>query len=462
VDLEIPAGRLGARNNHSITGHLFLWESSKGSADKLPSGAPLASESFPMTLHMPVRHREHKLLLTGSNATDSAGESWPEGDVPHLRPRLGIHIVKASSGFPRSRFPPEMQRAVVQRGQRLAYRPIVWVDDLSILHKDFTPLSSNSSMPDPTIPLEVKPINLGFYRLLRRFAESMNQMKSMGMTEKDLEQVKELFAGTRWQWLLATFVVSILHSFFSFLAFKNDVGFWRGRTNMEGLSARSFMANFACQVIIFLHLLEGRQTSIIILAEVAIGVAIEAWKVSKIMAARGMANLGYWRGGQKPADNRSKRDLETDEYDAYATRMLSYVMYPLVALYGLYCLVYLPQRSWLGWLLATLSSGVYMFGFITMTPQLYINYKLKSVAHLPWRAFMYKAFNTFIDDVFAFAIAMPMTHRLACLRDDIVFFIYLYQRYLYPIDKTRVNEFGIAYEELREDEQKAPEQKKQD
>lgn len=69
------------------------------------------------------------------------------------------------------------------------------------------------------------------------------------------------------------------------------------------------------------------------------------------------------------------------------------------------------------------------------------------MAHLPWKAFMYKAFNTFIDDVFAFAIAMPTIHRLACLRDDLVFFVYLYQRYLYPVDKKRVNEFGRAYAE---------------
>ena len=75
------------------------------------------------------------------------------------------------------------------------------------------------------------------------------------------------------------------------------------------------------------------------------------------------------------------------------------------------------------------SAGVYMFGFVFMTPQLFINYKLKSVAHLPWRALMYKAFNTFIDDVFSFIIHMPTAHRLACLRDDVVFIIYLYQRW---------------------------------
>jgi len=31
-----------------------------------------------------------------------------------------------------------------------------------------------------------------------------------------------------------------------------------------------------------------------------------------------------------------------------------------------------------------------MAGFIRMTPQLYINYKLKSVDHLPWRTLIYR------------------------------------------------------------------------
>ncbi len=35
-----------------------------------------------------------------------------------------------------------------------------------------------------------------------------------------------------------------------------------------------------------------------------------------------------------------------------------------------------------------------------MTPQLFINYKLKSIAHLPWRMLTYKALNTFIDDLY--------------------------------------------------------------
>lgn len=80
--------------------------------------------------------------------------------------------------------------------------------------------------------------------------------------------------------------------------------------------------------------------------------------------------------------------------------------------------------------------------------------QLKSVEHLPWRTFMYKAFNTFIDDVFAFIITMPTSHRLACFRDDFVFLIYLYQRYLYPVDKKRVNEYGQTFEDQEEEKKK--------
>ena len=33
-------------------------------------------------------------------------------------------------------------------------------------------------------------------------------------------------------------------------------------------------------------------------------------------------------------------------------------------------------------------------------------------------------------------------HRLACLRDDAIFIVYVYQRWKYRTDYSRVNEFG--------------------
>lgn len=54
----------------------------------------------------------------------------------------------------------------------------------------------------------------------------------------------------------------------------------------------------------------------------------------------------------------------------------------------------------------------------------------------------YKFLNTFIDDLFAFTIKMPWLYRIATLRDDIIFFVWVYQSYKYKVDYTRVNEFG--------------------
>ena len=66
---------------------------------------------------------------------------------------------------------------------------------------------------------------------------------------------------------------------------------------------------------------------------------------------------------------------------------------------------------------------------------------------MPGRTMTYKFLNTFIDDLFAFTIKMPTLHRLATLRDDVIFFIYIYQTYKYRVDYTRVNEFGQGGEE---------------
>lgn len=75
---------------------------------------------------------------------------------------------------------------------------------------------------------------------------------------------------------------------------------------------------------------------------------------------------------------------------------------------------------------------------------------------MPGKALTYKFLNTFIDDLFAFTVKMPWLHRLATVRDDIIFFIWLYQSWKYKVDYTRVNEFGQGGESDEEEEKEAP------
>jgi hypothetical protein len=196
-------------------------------------------------------------------------------------------------------------------------------------------------------------------------------------------------------------------------------------------------------MVILLYLLD-QETSWLILLSMALGTLIEIWKITRVLSIR-----VYFKGLLPRIEIKDRATYAkslTQHYDELAIKYLGIVAVPLLIGYSIYSLIYESHKGWYSWIVGTLVGFVYTFGFITMTPQLFINYKLKSVAHMPWRVFIYKALNTFIDDLFAFVIKMPTLHRLACFRDDLIFFIYLYQRWVYPVDKTRSNEYGQVFE----------------
>ena len=274
----------------------------------------------------------------------------------------------------------------------------------------------------------------------------LQEMLSMGPEE--FEEVRELLSADRIYRVVLMQVIGFLHILFDFLAFKNDVGFWKGREDLKGLSSRGIIASAMQTLIIYLYLLDSDSINSIILMTYTVSTALELWKVAKVLAlrarlARNRRSGGGGGGGAATADATEER---SERFDEVATRTLTVALSPLVAGGALYALVSYPHRSWYSWVVSSLADAVYLFGFISMTPQLFINYKLKSVAHMPWRAMVYKSLGTFIDDLFAFVIKMPTLHRLSVFRDDLVFAVFLYQRWAYREDKTRVNEFGFSAE----------------
>ncbi|KAH8045059.1 apoptotic process [Aureococcus anophagefferens] len=220
------------------------------------------------------------------------------------------------------------------------------------------------------------------------------------------------------------------------LAFKNNAKFWRNKKTPKGCP-RTIALNCVFQLVILLYLLDN-DTSWMILISSSMGLFTEVWKLSKAVKVRRDPDTGHW--GVHCEE--SYAVSETKEYDDIATRHLLRVVAPLLLGYSAYSLVTGRHKGWYSWLVGSCVGFIYAFGFVMMTPQLYINYRLKSVEHLPWRAMVYKSLNTFIDDLFAFIIKMPTMHRLSCLRDDVIFVATLYQRYIYRVDYTRINEFG--------------------
>ena len=239
---------------------------------------------------------------------------------------------------------------------------------------------------------------------------------------------------------------------------------------------RSVFFNVFQNLIIVLYVFD-QDTNTVIRISTIVGLGIEIWKVTKVQdVSFDFENKVFGLIPRlKLDDKKDYEDSGTKEFDRMAFRYLGMALFPLAFCYCIYSVIYNEHKGWYSFILGSMYGFLLTFGFIMMTPQLFINYKLKSVAHLPWRMMTYKALNTFIDDIFAFVIKMPTMYRIGCFRlvrkkkpcnkrfnchyfrDDIVFFIFLYQRYIYKEDKTRVNEFGFSGEMLDEMDEQKPE-----
>jgi hypothetical protein len=111
-----------------------------------------------------------------------------------------------------------------------------------------------------------------FNRLLRTQLNSRPRRgaRRLGRHVRAVWQLKSILLDTNPVLLAVTVTVSVLHTVFDFLAFKNDISFWRKVDNMQGLSVRSIFTSVITQTIIFLYLLDN-DTSWVILFSSGIG-----------------------------------------------------------------------------------------------------------------------------------------------------------------------------------------------
>ncbi|XP_008786461.2 cleft lip and palate transmembrane protein 1 homolog [Phoenix dactylifera] len=448
------------KHNGSLYAHVFFAHSGYPPDPNDPEYEPKSAfgRTHPVVTFLPKsKAGKRKSLLGNSKGTekeeqapelkeDTQAEAKDEGPVEwvsYWKPNITINLVDDFTRYPLNNIPPNIIGYLNIEPVTGNYYPTVFFNEFWLLRDKLIPL--NDTVKELPLSLELGPISITKWQLFLQMEQSFQIHRNYGsMLEGEADELKRVFLEGNPYLLVVTMVVSVLHSVFDFLAFKNDIQFWNKNKSMEGLSAKSVVVSFICQLIIFLYLLDN-DTSWMILASSGIGVCIEFWKIGKAM------HIEIDRSGRIPMlkfrDRESYSKNKTKEYDDLAMKYLSYILFFLVACFSIYSLIYKEHKSWYSWILSSLTSSVYMFGFIMMCPQLFINYKLKSVAHLPWRQMTYKFLNTIIDDLFAFVIKMPMLHRLSVFRDDVIFLIYLYQRWIYPVDKKRVNEFGFGGED---------------
>ena len=325
------------------------------------------------------------------------------------------------------------------------YRPLVYVDDVSLRHSSQIEIGeSGEGRPALTVRIRVSVISPMRDAVYQQVTLGMGMAESI-LHESDLDEIRYLINDDYIYRFVLTQTISFLHVWLDYLAFRDEIGFYVGKTDMGGLSRSSVVSRFICSLIIFLYLLEGGGTSWLVLFSIGSGLSAEGWKAWKVLKLGLSSTFPFVTF--RADSHLSTVEKMTTALDAIARTYLSLVLYPMIVGSAVYASRYYTYKSWWSWLISNLANAVYTYGFVGLCPQLYINYRLKSVAHMPWKCFVYKIFNTFVDDVFAVLIEMPMKHRLMTLRDDLVFIILLVQMYVYRVDKKRVNEYGFAYDD---------------
>ncbi|CAK5073728.1 unnamed protein product [Meloidogyne enterolobii] len=401
-------------------------------------------------------YRKTTNLLTGK--TEQNVEEQQKADegvkwemLNYWHPNITVNLVTDFTAWTKGQVPSPLDEAVKFDRKTNRYYPIIFFNTYWNLGNEYQPL--NETVEELNLTITFAPLSLFKWQLYASQQMRNKWSKMLGgeifeESDSDQDVIKQALIETSPILLAITIIVSILHTVLEMLAFKNDIQFWRSRKSLEGLSVRSVLFNIFQSLIVFLYVWDN-DSSWVIRMSIGFGLLIEIWKIPKCLDVK--INYEQPIFGFIPriqfSDKGSYIESATKEYDQMAFKYLSWALFPLLGGYAIYSLVYDEQKGWYNWILGMLYGFLLTFGFIMMTPQLFINYKLKSVAHLPWRMLTYKFINTFIDDLFAFVIKMPILYRLGCFRDDIIFLIYIYQRWIYRVDPKRINEFGTSGED---------------
>merc|ERR1712226_663038 len=465
------AGKIETPENVMNNGTLFL-HAYFVEAGMSPNPKDKDNYNRLMTVHRTKQLNKYKKrkfhtttnLLTGTTDVDPDLVRLPNETtvevLSHWHPNLTINLVDDQTPWMRGAVPAPLDDYIEFIPGQNNYYPILYLNDYWNLNSDYQPI--NETCKTLNLTLTYYPLSLFKWQMYA--AQSMrNKWSSMlggdlmpEENDDDQDSLKQAFLDTNPILLGVTIVVSIIHSIFEFLAFKNDIQFWRNRKSLEGLSVRSVFFNVFQSVIVLLYVLDN-ETNTVIKISCFVGLVIEIWKINKVIDVRvnpdNPSIMGFIPRLQFQ-DKGSYEESGTKEFDRMAFKYLGALFAPLAVGYCVYSVIYNEHKGWYSFILSSCYGFLLTFGFIMMTPQLFINYKLKSVAHLPWRMMTYKALNTFIDDIFAFVIKMPTMYRIGCFRDDIIFLIYVYQKYTYRVDHSRVNEFGFSGDMLEEAEKK--------
>ena len=321
--------------------------------------------------------------------------------------------------------------------QKMEYYPIMALSDFWSMDSELVPVNKTEN------GLFTFRLYLGFNYIRNFFFNNMIgiQINEKMMSEKlaisgTKDMLVELLKNNSTFYLIVLFTVNTLHTIFSYLGFSSDISYYKNLKKLDGVYTKYIFFNIFYMFITLIYiLLQG--ANFIVKIELFISFVIEFWKLKKIFKIsfepRNFPHI------IKLEYKQTFEQEEAKDYESEAVNMMvKYLLFPIGVFYLGYRIYYysdnIIKNNWKSVVIFIIEYIYFLlnvFGFILLTPQIYLNYKLKSVEHLPMKAMTYKFLNTIIDDLYAFAVKTPTMYRIFCFRDDVIFVIYIYQIFKY-------------------------------
>lgn len=148
--------------------------------------------------------------------------------VSYWYPNITLHLVPDAETLnlvQLQQLPPQFRQYIRFANQnQTSHFPLIYVTHLWTLQEDILNFPLNASVKHLPVQFYFAPISMWRMQLMVQLEESFRlQHSMMGIDTKETDQLRRMFLETS-PWLLAvTFIVSILHSLFDFLAFKNGL-----------------------------------------------------------------------------------------------------------------------------------------------------------------------------------------------------------------------------------------------
>ncbi|KAJ1969434.1 Cleft lip and palate associated transmembrane protein 1 [Dimargaris xerosporica] len=388
---------------------------------------------------LPPDHQEHSLLETTSDRGMPAKAHFAanrQGQRPFWRSRVVVDIVNDHSAYIHGHMPRDIAYwlRVLKQDDDEPYLPLIRANMMGTRHEHLVDVLSQPSQKLP-LTVHLKTVPLGWFRLTRTLDHTFTQMSTgqsaLTVSSNEVESLRKMIFEVNPTLLAITILAALLHLLFETLAVKADIAHWSRKDTMTGISRSSVLMSAVTACLTVLYVWDRRHDSgVLVLAGTVVSALVELWKVAKIRRfSRNQAAVSDNRPtSAKVGDN----EAFSRDFDNRILKYLTVVCVPLVIGYAAYSLLYWKHKGFYSWALDALMATIYLLGFINMTPQLFLNHRLRSVEAMSVSTFMYRAINTFVDDLFALVIPMPSLTRVSAFRDDIIFVVLLYQWWIFP------------------------------